>query len=63
MTQRLGLPSRRRDRRQRAPLEPGQGPTGPFDGEATEIVRVIQFLLPAGDAIQPVILVERDLLH
>ena len=35
----------------------------PLDDATTEIVRVIEFVWPAGRAIQPVLFVERKLLH
>jgi hypothetical protein len=35
----------------------------PLDDGTTEVVRVIEFELPAGKSIQPVLLVERELLH
>jgi hypothetical protein len=37
-------------------------PVRPLDDGTTELVRVIEFVLPAGSAIQPVLWLERQLL-
>ena len=34
----------------------------PLDDDTTELVRVFEILLPAGDAVQPVIWLDRHLL-
>ena len=47
--------SRARDRTRRRPVRP-------LDDGTTELVQVIEFGLPAGDAIQPVIWLQRQLL-
>ena len=38
-------------------------PVRPLDDGTTELVRVIEFVLPAGSAIQPVLWLDRTLLH
>jgi hypothetical protein len=43
----------------RAPL---RAPARPLDDGTTELVRVIEFVLPAGSAIQPVLWLDRKLL-
>jgi hypothetical protein len=45
-------PSRRTHRR----------PVRPLDDGTTELVHVIEFMLPAGQSIQPVIFLDRQLL-
>lgn len=51
---------RRRPRPRRdAPMRP---PVRPLDDGATEVVRVIEFAWMVGDSIQPVLMVERQLL-
>jgi hypothetical protein len=59
----LGTPrprSRLRPERDgRPPLRP---PVRPLDDGTTERVQVIEFVLPAGSAIQPVLWLERRLL-
>ena len=47
--------SRVRDRQRRRPVRP-------LDDGTTELVHVIEFAWPAGDAIQPVIWLQRQLL-
>ena len=47
--------SRARDRTRRRPVRP-------LDDGTTELVQVIEFVWPAGDAIQPVIWLQRQLL-
>ena len=37
-------------------------PVRPLDDGTTEVVHVIEFVLPAGDAVQPVIWLDRQLL-
>jgi hypothetical protein len=37
-------------------------PVRPLDDGTTELVHVIEFVLPAGDSIQPVIWLDRQLL-
>ncbi|HEY7700736.1 MAG TPA: hypothetical protein VIB02_00370 [Candidatus Limnocylindrales bacterium] len=37
-------------------------PVRPLDDGSTELVHVIEFVLPAGDAIQPVMFLDRQLL-
>lgn len=37
-------------------------PVRPLDDGTTELVHVIEFVLPAGDAVQPVIWLDRQLL-
>ena len=49
------------------PGDPDQGPTRrrpvrPLDDGTTELVHVIEFILPAGQSIQPVIFLDRQLL-
>jgi len=46
---------RLRDRTRRRPVRP-------LDDGTTELVHVIEFVLPAGDSIQPVIWLDRQLL-
>jgi hypothetical protein len=54
----IGPPARRR------PAETQRrGPVRPLDDGTTAIVRVIEFVWVAGDAIQPVLMVKRELLH
>jgi hypothetical protein len=67
MTQPLG-PLTDRPRRRRRVAAPDQRRSDrvvprPLEGDRTEVVRVIEFLWPAGDAVQPVLLVERELLQ
>jgi hypothetical protein len=38
-------------------------PVRPLDDRTTEVVQVIEFVLPAGDSIQPAIWLDRQLLH
>ena len=47
--------ARARDRTRRRPVRP-------LDDGTTELVHVIEFAWPAGDAIQPVIWLQRQLL-
>jgi hypothetical protein len=51
---------RRRDAGGRTSLRPS---VRPLDDGTTESVRVIEFVWRAGEAIQPVLMVERELLH
>ena len=37
-------------------------PVRPLDDDTTELVHVIEFILPAGPSIQPVIFLDRQLL-
>jgi hypothetical protein len=53
---RSGHPSRR-ERPVRAPRR-----ARPLDDGTTEVVQVIEFVLPAGDAVQPVLWLDRHLL-
>ena len=56
----------------RHPRSPGQAgpnpartrrrPVRPLDDGTTELVHVIEFILPAGPSIQPVIFLDRQLL-
>ena len=41
---------------------PRRRPVRPLDDGTTELVQVIEFVWPAGDAIQPVIWLQRQLL-
>jgi hypothetical protein len=41
---------------------PRRRPVRPLDDGTTELVHMIEFVLPAGDAIQPVIWLQRQLL-
>ena len=41
---------------------PRRRPVRPLDDGTTELVHVIEFVLPAGDAFQPVIWLQRQLL-
>ena len=47
--------SRARERIRRRPVRP-------LDDGTTELVHVIEFVLPAGEAVQPVIWLDRQLL-
>jgi hypothetical protein len=47
--------ARERERARRRPVRP-------LDDGTTELVHVIEFVLPAGDAVQPVIWLDRQLL-
>ena len=47
--------SRVRERTRRRPVRP-------LDDGTTELVHVIEFVLPAGEAVQPVIWLDRQLL-
>jgi hypothetical protein len=38
-------------------------PVRPLDDRTTEVVQVIEFVLSAGDSIQPLIWLDRQLLH
>ena len=66
MAEHVQLP-RLPDRQRGAPTDrqpPARSPARPLAGDATEVVHVIQFLLPArGSAVQPVLWVRRELLH
>jgi hypothetical protein len=48
---------------QDAPRRALRPPVRPLDDATTEMVRVIEFVLPAGSAIQPVLWLERELLN
>jgi len=50
-----GGASRVRERTRRRPVRP-------LDDGTTELVHVIEFVLPAGEAVQPVIWLDRQLL-
>lgn len=52
----------RGQRRRSHPIAPQRRPVRPLDDGATELVRVIEFAWTAGGAIQPVLMVERELL-
>ena len=58
-TARPGSRALRRAAAAHAPLRP---PVRPLDDGTTELVRVIEFVLPAGSAIQPVLWLDRKLL-
>jgi hypothetical protein len=45
-----------------APPRVRRRPVRPLDDGSTELVHVIEFVLPAGDAIQPVMFLDRQLL-
>jgi hypothetical protein len=45
-----------------APQPALRPPVRPLDDGTTELVRVIEFVLPAGSAIQPVLWLDRKLL-
>lgn len=48
-----------------APSDPARTrrrPVRPLDDGTTELVHVIEFILPAGQSIQPVIFLDRQLL-
>jgi hypothetical protein len=49
-------------RRRRSAASPRRTPVRRLDDGATERVRVIEFVWTANDSIQPVLLVERELL-
>lgn len=49
------------DRPQKAP-RPRRRPVRPLDDGTTEVIHLIGFALPAGDSIQPVIFLDRQLL-
>ena len=42
---------------------PRRAAVRPLDDGTTAIVRVIEFVWPAGESIQPVLLMERELLN
>jgi hypothetical protein len=57
----------RRPRSPAGPADPAsprvrRRPVRPLDDGSTELVHVIEFVLPAGDAIQPVMFLDRQLL-
>jgi hypothetical protein len=41
---------------------PLRRPVRPLDDGTTELVHLIEFILPAGDSVQPVIFLDRQLL-
>jgi hypothetical protein len=41
---------------------PTRRPVRPLDDGTTELVHVIEFILPAGESIQPVMFLDRQLL-
>jgi hypothetical protein len=49
--------------RRRSHATTRRAPLRPLDDRTTELVRVIPFVWVAGDAIQPVLMVERELLN
>jgi hypothetical protein len=51
------------DRAHIAPRRAMRPPVRPLDDATTELVRVIEFELPAGSAMQPVLWLERELLN
>jgi hypothetical protein len=44
-------------------MTPRRAPVRPLDDGTTEVVRVIQFVWAGGHAVQPVLMVERELLN
>jgi hypothetical protein len=50
-------------RRRRPAATQRRTPVRPLDDGTTAVVRVIEFVWVAGDAIQPVLMVERELLN
>jgi hypothetical protein len=50
-------------RRRRGDANPRRLRVRSLDGGATELVRVIAFVWTAGDAIQPVLMVDREFLN
>ena len=65
MADHVHLPRADRQRAVPTDREPrAQRAAQPLDDGATEVVHVIQFLLPArGSSVQPVLWVRRELLH
>jgi hypothetical protein len=55
----IGPPARRR----RPAATPRRTPVRPLDDGTTAVVRVIEFVWVAGEAVQPVLMVKRELLH
>jgi hypothetical protein len=55
----IGLPARRG----RQPATQPRTRVRPLDDGTTAVVRVIEFVWVAGDAVQPVLMVKRELLH
>jgi hypothetical protein len=55
----IGLPARRR----RQPATQRRTRVRPLDDGTTAVVRVIEFVWVAGDAVQPVLMVKRELLN
>ena len=53
----------RKGRRPRSASAQGRAYVRPLDDGATELVRIIQFLWTEGHGIQPVLMVERQLLN
>jgi hypothetical protein len=49
--------------RRRPAATPRRTPVRPLDDGTTAIVRVIEFVWVAGDAVQPVLMVKRELLN
>jgi hypothetical protein len=58
-----GAISRSPTSRRRLPSAPHRAPVRPLDDGTTEVVRVIQFVWAAGRGVQPVLMVERELLN
>jgi hypothetical protein len=48
---------------QQSAATPRRAAVRPLDDGTTAIVRVIEFVWPAGESIQPVLLMERELLN
>ena len=44
-------------------MTPRRAPVRPLDDGTTEVVRVIQFVWAADRAVQPVLMLERELLN
>ena len=55
-------PRTSRDDDDRHAGRPRRRPVRPLDDGTTELVHLIEFVLPAGDHIQPVIFLDRQLL-
>ena len=49
--------------RRRPAATPRGTPVRPLDDGTTAIVRVIEFVWVVGEAVQPVLMVKRELLH
>lgn len=46
-----------------AVVRPSREPAPGLDGDMTEVVRVIEFLWIGTQGVQPVLMLQRDLLH